>query len=505
MLTITKEQFLKKAAKYNTVLMSAHILADTTTPIQLFHLFNKDAAFLLESKDPLSPWSNYSFIGINPIYYLYDKGGSFIFENKKRETILRGEHVQETWDNVLTYLNVAPNPQLELPFPGGAVGYMGFEAYGCYEPRLAASLDRENPNVSFVFCQTILAYHHGKEELTVIHLQNTADIDGEEAFQNGAYEIESILKAIAVDDSLPVSMVPMTDHIKDDLFANVSSNYTKETFMHHVQKVKEYIAAGDIFQAVLSQRFKVPVQTDGLSLYRVLRKINPSPYLYYIRLDEREIIGSSPERLVKVEREGELEIHPIAGTRKRGNNLAEDEALAKDLLADEKERAEHLMLVDLARNDMGRVSEYGSVKVKEMMQVTHFSHVMHLISKVTGQLKKDTHPFEALFAAHPAGTVSGAPKVRAVEIIEELEQTRRGIYAGAIAYCGFNQAIDSCIAIRTIILQDRVAHVQAGAGIVQDSIPENEYEETRNKARALIYAIKLAELRYEKEEEEENE
>ncbi|WP_280768221.1 anthranilate synthase component I [Salipaludibacillus daqingensis] len=498
MLAMTIDQFKTEAKTYDTVPMSARVFADTKTPIQLFHLFNEQASFLLESKDPLSPWSNYSFIGLNPKYYIEDQSGEFVFKNNHGEVIFKDNEFQAAWQRALKYLNVSPEMP-DLPFPGGAVGYLGFEAYHYYEPRLPSSSGDER-DVFFMFCETILAYQHEKEELTVVHLQDTSQSVPPVAFETGKQRITEILRMIEEDVMTPATMTPLSDSLEEDIFKNVQSNYTKDDYMAHVKEIKEYIAAGDIFQAVLSQRFELPVQSDGLSLYRVLRKINPSPYLYYIRCHDQEIIGSSPERLVKVDVNKELEIHPIAGTRKRGRDAAEDQALADDLLADEKERAEHLMLVDLARNDIGRVSEYGSVKVKDMMDVSYFSHVMHLTTKVTGNLKKQAHPFEALFSTHPAGTVSGAPKVRAVEIIQQLEKMRRGVYAGAIAYCGFNEAIDSCIAIRTIVLKKGVAYVQAGAGVVQDSVPENEYEETRNKAKALIYAIKLAEKRYQQEE-----
>jgi len=498
MLTMTLNQFETEAKTYDTIPMSVRVLADTKTPIQLFQLFNKQAAFLLESKDPLSPWANYSFIGLNPRYYIEDEAGKFVFKNNQGQTILKDNNFQATWEQALKYINVSPEMP-DLPFPGGAVGYLGFEAYQHYEPRVKTTSSEEN-DVFFMFCETILAYHHDKEELAVVHLQNTKQSLPKVSYQQGEQRIQEILRTIEAEVMTPSTMTPLVDLLEDDLFSDVKSNYTKDEYMADVNQIKEYIAAGDIFQAVLSQRFELPVQSDGLSLYRVLRKINPSPYLYYIRCHGQEIIGSSPERLVKVDVNKELEIHPIAGTRKRGKNAAEDQVLADDLLADEKELAEHLMLVDLARNDIGRVSEYGSVGVKDMMHVSYFSHVMHITTKVTGRLKKKAHPFEALFATHPAGTVSGAPKVRAVEIIQELEQMRRGVYAGAIAYCGFNEAIDSCIAIRTIVLKKGVAYVQAGAGIVQDSVPESEYEETRNKAKALIYAIKVAEKRFQKEE-----
>lgn len=494
----TSFQTFEKHAMYHTIPVSTTIVADTKTPIQLFQLFDEEAAFILESKDPVSAWSNYSFIGLSPKYFLLEKDGEFRLEDKLGNVIVKKGSFQEVWKDSIDYLNIAP-VWPDFPFPGGAVGYFSFESYSLYEKKVKSKSTGE-PDVYLVFCETILAYNHQKEELTVIHYQNIDKNSMKRCYEDSQIKVNKLLERIRLGVSQEnTQIVTANDPLDEDVFAGVKSNYEKDTFISDVKKLKEYIEAGDIFQGVLSQRFDLPVKSSGLELYRVLRKVNPSPYLYYLRLGEQEIVGSSPERLVKVDRTGELEIHPIAGTRRRGKTTEEDIYLANDLLQDEKERAEHLMLVDLARNDLGRVSEFGSVTVHDMMTVSYFSHVMHLITKVKGQLRKGINPFEALFSAHPAGTVSGAPKVRAVEILQELEQDRRGVYAGAIAYCGYNGAVDSCIAIRTIILKDGVASVQAGAGVVYDSVPELEWEETRNKARALIYALKVSEQRYHKE------
>ncbi len=291
-------------------------------------------------------------------------------------------------------------------------------------------------------------------------------------------------------------MLKTTPLLDEDVsFEQVSSNYEKQDFVRDVQRIQEYIRAGDVFQTVLSQRFELDVSAAALDVYRILRMVNPSPYLFYLKFAELEIVGSSPERLVQVQ-DGHVEIHPIAGTRKRGRNHEEDEALALELLQDEKERAEHYMLVDLARNDVGRIAEYGSVETPTLLEIGKFSHVMHIVSKVTGRLRQGTKPLEAFMASFPAGTVSGAPKIRAIEILQELEPTRRGIYAGAIGYLGYDGNIDSCIAIRTLTMKNGKAFIQAGAGIVADSVPENEYEETKNKAKALIRAVQLAETMF---------
>jgi anthranilate synthase component I len=497
MFSISKENFIKQAELYQTVALSVTVVADTKTPIQLFRLFDEEASFLLESKDPLSPWSSYSFIGLNPVKFLRDENETFVCRSSDNQKLWSESDLQTAWEKVMDSFHISPVLP-DLPFPGGAVGYLGFEGFRYYEPRIQTPQSGEH-DAYFMFCETILAFHHEDEVLTVTHFQDTSG-GAEAAYAEASERLHEILNSIekGKDGSFP--MISADEQLQEDIFAGVTSNYTKSGYEKDVRKIKEYIAQGDVFQTVLSQRFELPVKSDGLSLYRVLRKVNPSPYLYYIRFPEQEIIGSSPERLVKADKTKELEIHPIAGTRKRGRNSEEDQALAKELAEDEKELAEHLMLVDLARNDLGRVSRYGSIRVHDMMNISYFSHVMHLTTKVTGILKENIHPFEALFSTHPAGTVSGAPKVRAVEIIQELENMHRGVYAGAIAYYGFNKAIDSCIAIRTIVLKNGTAYVQAGAGVVQDSVPELEWEETRNKAKALLFAIKLAEQRLEKEE-----
>lgn len=488
------QQFLTEAKTYNTIPMSTTIVADTKTPIQLFQLFGENAAFLLESNDYLSPWANYSFIGIQPNHFFIEKEGKFCLINQAGDLVLENESLQNGWDESLRYFNVSPTWP-NVPFPGGAVGYFSFEAYGLHEPTIHWE-KKQVPDVYLAFCETILAFHHEKEELMIIHLQSVDGDDQVGSYEKGRGKIISLLTAIQNGDTKQDSTIlPSNEQLTEDLFYGVGMNYQKDKFLQDVNEIKERIQANEVFQVVLSQRFHCEVQSSGFDLYRVLRKVNPSPYLYYLRLGELELIGSSPERQVKIDEARMMEIHPIAGTRPRGKTKEEDEALKDELLADKKELAEHEMLVDLAIEDMTKVSEQDSIFIQEPMSVVYFSHVMHLITKVYGKLKDSFHPFEALLAAHPAGTVSGAPKARAVEVIQQLEGEPRGVYAGAIAYCGFNNAVDSCIAIRTILLKNGVATVQAGAGIVKESDPEKEYEETKNKARGLLYAIKLAEAR----------
>jgi len=356
--------------------------------------------------------------------------------------------------------------------------------------------------MSFVFCETILAYDHHKKELFITHHLNIVGDETNEMLKDLYYEttkkVAAIIDKISKSDAHSKLYEPPID--EEVTYENVRSNYNKRQFLEHVEKIKDYIRSGDVFQAVLSQQFELDITVTGIELYRVLRMINPSPYLFYLKIGDVEIVGSSPERLVQIEN-GHIEIHPIAGTRKRGNSKEEDEALANDLLNDEKEKAEHFMLVDLARNDVGRVAEYGTVEVPVLMEVGKFSHVMHMISKVTGRIAENVHPIDVLFSSFPAGTVSGAPKIRAMQILKELEPTRRQYYAGAVAYLGFDGNIDSCITIRTMVIKGTKAYVQAGAGIVADSVPENEWEETRNKAKALIKAIAVAEKMFVKVKE----
>ncbi|KEF40538.1 anthranilate/para-aminobenzoate synthase component I [Schinkia azotoformans MEV2011] len=380
---------------------------------------------------------------------------------------------------------------------------MGYDSITAFEkvPEHTTN-DLNLKRFSFMFCETMIAFDHEQKELDIIQLVR---LEGNESrnilellYKEVHKKIDLIFDQI-FNSKMKNEGLQAMEQMSEVDFSDVASNYKKHEFIRDVNKIKDYIKAGDIFQTVLSQRFEIPITIKGFDLYRVLRMVNPSPYLFYLKLDDYELIGSSPERLIQIEN-GHLEIHPIAGTRRRGRSKEEDQTLAEELLADEKERAEHYMLVDLARNDIGRVAEFGSVQTPVLMELGKFSHVMHLISKVTGQLKNDVDPIDALISAFPAGTVSGAPKIRAMQILQEMEPTARNVYAGTVAYLGFDGNIDSCIAIRTILVKDNKAYVQAGAGIVADSVPELEYKETINKASALIKSIKLAEKMFQREE-----
>ncbi|WP_332693333.1 anthranilate synthase component I [Halalkalibacter lacteus] len=499
MITPTFLEFQKAADTYKTIPVFQRFFADGLTPVQIVHQLGEQVSFLLESKDEQSSWSRYSFIGLNPMFELVEENGMYRTYSKSREVVIEEKTFQQAFDATMTFLHVQPL-DIPIPFRGGAVGYMSYDAIETIEPTLLTETQQKLPHYQFLFCQTLIAYDHVNKELSVLVHARPSE---EDSLVNTYHEARAEIKRISSLLEQPINGLMLKDVPKTDVdvsFEHVTSNYEKEAFLNDVEKIKEYIRAGDVFQTVLSQRFEMEVSASALDVYRVLRMVNPSPYLFYLKFDQIEVVGSSPERLVQVQ-DGHVEIHPIAGTRKRGKNEKEDLTLAEDLLADEKERAEHYMLVDLARNDVGRIAEYGSVETPTLLSIEKFSHVMHIVSKVTGRLRSGTKPLEALMASFPAGTVSGAPKIRAMEILQELEPTKRGVYAGAIGYLGYDGNIDSCIAIRTMIIENGKAYIQAGAGIVADSIPEKEYEETQNKAKALIRAAQLAEEMFGKREE----
>lgn len=491
----TKSSFLRDARQYSTIPIIRRFFVDTATPIQLFQQLKKEAVFLLESQDSSSPWSRYSFIGLNPYGYVKEENRLYHFQDSSFGISLEDKDFKNLFEKVLAYLNVKPL-NTTVPFYGGAVGCLGYDAITGFEPVPEhGNNDLGLAKVSFLFCETILAFDHEDKELQVFHhvrLKGTeTETEAGERYDQAVKKIGHLFSELN-KSCANRNLFMQSDENKDVDFTRIRSNYEQEHFIRDVNQIKEYIRQGDIFQAVLSQRFEVELHVSGLDVYRALRVINPSPYLFYLAFDGIEVVGSSPERLVQVQN-GKVEIHPIAGTRKRGTTKEEDDALAIDLLQDEKELAEHHMLVDLARNDVGRVAKYGTVETPVLKEIGRFSHVMHLISKVTGELANDQTPIDALLASFPAGTVSGAPKVRAMEILQELEPTARNLYAGGVGYLGFDGNIDSCIAIRTIVVKDGIAYIQAGAGIVADSDPLKEWEESRNKAKAMLKAIESAE------------
>ncbi|MGP4067292.1 anthranilate synthase component I [Halobacillus sp. B29] len=491
----TYERFIQDAREHQTIPVSQSFFTDTLTPIHMFHALNDEAVYMLESQDPESPWSNYSFIGLDPMVEIKEDEAAFVISDFQKKTKESAATFKEAFNHVVNTLNVKP-ADVPLPFKGGGVGYISYDAISDYEPVPRAIQDELNlSNYHLLFCQTLIAYHHKTKEVTIL---TYARVDNESLsstiYEQSRQRIKKVQQRLMNHQGLPDLM--LAGDLEEDAGVELDSNYHPDQFKSDVEKIKEYIRGGDIFQAVLSQRFHTVTERSGFELYRVLRNVNPSPYMFFLKFNDVEVIGSSPERLLEVQ-EGKLEIHPIAGTRKRGATQEEDDALAEELLADEKELAEHRMLVDLARNDIGRVAEFGSVDVTEYMTIGRFSKVMHIISKVVGQLRSDISPIDAVSSAFPAGTLSGAPKVRAMQILRELEPTPRNLYGGGILYFGFDGNIDSCITIRTMTLVGKDLYIQAGAGVVADSDPETEFQETLSKASALKRTIQIAEQVFE--------
>ncbi len=451
-----------------------NIIGDMETPITLYQKYvRKNEGFLLESKE--QPKGRYSFLSTNPFIVVKATGNQITIIQNEQETIKEGRALEEVKSIIEAYEIVNDT---NLPFIGGAVGTVGYDTIKQYEKISAENVDTVGtPDVHLMFVKECIAYDHYNHSISIVVLEeNTAE--GEKAAKKRIKEINRMLKKDIIFEEPEQS----------GEILQFQSNVSKKTFEAAVEKAKQYIYEGDIFQVVLSQRWSAECDTDPFTLYRRLRRLNPSPYMYYFKFEDYYIVGSSPEMLVEC-KQGKIYNCPIAGTRRRGKDEQEDKTLAEDLLSDKKEIAEHIMLVDLGRNDMGRVSKIGSVNVTKYMEVQNYSHVMHLVSLVEGEKREDKDIFEVLMSFLPAGTLSGAPKIRAMEIIEELEISKRGIYGGAIGYFGFNQTMDMCIAIRTMVIKDGIVHIQAGAGIVADSVAESEYEETRNKAQALISAI----------------
>jgi len=465
--------------------------ADLLTPLSVYLKLAKAGknSFLLESVEGGVSLARYSFIGVDP------------------EMIARGT------DTIVTIKDASGERHIDMPmfdflreqfgghevfsehelppFVGGAIGYFGFDCVGWFEPSLRRSAQENDPDAAFMFFRSVIAFDHAKQIVKIISLVLSDETDEE---QHSDLQQEASQRNASIRYRLENDPVELPDNVSTGSNSRVSSNWTKDEFEDAVRNIKELIYAGECYQVVISQCFSRPTTAHPISIYRAMRSLNPSPYMFLLQLPDRCIIGASPELLVK-SGGNDLEYRPIAGTRPRGATAAEDARLAEEMRADKKEVAEHLMLVDLGRNDLGRVAEYGSVRVENLMSVEKYSHVQHLVSYLSAKLRPGLDRFDALAACFPAGTVSGAPKVRAIEIIHSLEPDRRGIYAGAVGYIDYSGNMDTCIAIRTLVLKDGVAHVQAGAGIVADSIPELEYQETVNKARALLKAIEMAEAR----------
>lgn len=465
---------------YNLIPVCKEIFSDIITPIILLRkLAQVDKNYyLLESVEGGERWGRYSFMGFNPVLHVTCKAGAV--------TVKSGEIVTKTAENPMDalrrLLNGYKTPHIDglPPFTGGFVGYFSYEMIGYAEPKLKIK-QNDFKDYDLMLFDKVIAFDHLRQKISIV--ANYKAEDGEQGYHAARLELEKIIHLI--HDPAPLQP------LKADTDPVFTCNTTKDQYCLMVEQAKKYIREGDIFQAVLSRRFEAEYHSSLLNTYRVLRTTNPSPYMYFIQCEEVQIAGASPETMIKLV-DGKLTTFPVAGTRPRGKTQEEDLALEKELLLDEKELSEHNMLVDLARNDVGRIAKYGSVQVEDYMKIHRFSKVMHIASVVTGEIRDDKDSCDTVAALLPAGTLSGAPKFRACEIIDELETEARGIYGGAIGYLDFSGNLDVCIAIRTAVKKGNKVYVQAGAGIVADSIPENEYEECANKAGAVIEAIKKA-------------
>ena len=493
----TLEDFREAAKSGNTIPVYRSILADMETPVSAFYkLMPDDYTFLLESVEGGETLARYSFLGSQP---------SVLFRSKGHQVTIayleKGETVVQEYEDPLNALeelmqNYRPVDNEALPkFHGGAVGYMSYDMVRFVEELPDSTEDElQLPDCFFMIAETLLIFDHVNHQIKVVanaHIDGDGDVDA--AYADALAKIDTLVEKLTTpsEPHLHRSRGEYRERY-DKIISDPQSNFTKPAYEDAVRRAKEYIAAGDIIQVVSSQRFSCPVSVDSFDIYRALRMVNPSPYMYYLKFDGFDIVGASPEMMVRVE-DGIVQTRPIAGTRPRGTTPEKDRELEQQLLADPKERAEHVMLVDLGRNDLGRVCEYHTVEVTDLMIVERFSHVMHIVSHVIGRLREDLTAFDVLRSCLPAGTLSGAPKIRAMEIIDELEPTRRGTYGGAVGYFSFSGSADTAITIRTAVIKDSTAYVQVGGGIVADSVPETEYYETVNKARAMLNAIALAE------------
>ena len=484
----SKEEFIRRSKSGNLVPVYREILADTETPVSAYRKIARGKhSFLLESVEGGEHLARYSFLGTDPFLIFKSKGREVeILEGGREDKVCLedGQDPLHVLRELLSRYKWVDDPDLPR-FCGGAVGYIGYDAVRFFEKLPDDTVDDLGvPDCFFVFADTIVVFDHVKHRMKIL-CNSEVGSDPSGAYDLAVAKIDEIIGRLR--GTQPVGERP---HEPAAALAP-ASNVTQEEYEAAVSAAKEYIKAGDIIQVVLSQRLSVPLEADPFDVYRALRSVNPSPYMFYLVLDDIKLVGSSPEILV-TEEQGKVTVRPIAGTRRRGETEEEDLALEQELLADEKERAEHIMLVDLGRNDIGRVCEYGSVSVDELMVIERYSHVMHIVSNVRGRLADDKNQFDVLRATFPAGTLSGAPKIRAMEIIEEFESTKRGTYGGAIGYFSFSGNMDTCITIRTILVKDGTAYIQAGAGIVADSVPASEYQECMNKAGALLKAIEMA-------------
>lgn len=496
------EDFESQARQGNVVPVVRSVLADLQTPVGAYLAIGSGSnySFLLESVEGGERIARYSFLGAEPEMIVRGRGLlTFVERQGKTETypVVATDWVRDYFRERM----LARRPGL-TPFAGGAVGYLGYDAAQWFEP----ALNRNNssnlaetipisaqPDAVWMFHRNLITFDRLRQRMEIVSIVLTEEAEGSHSRLRQLYD-EAVQRTEEIEAKLlrgttsPIKVKPRREHTKPE----PKSNWSRKGFEEGVRRIQKYIAAGDCYQVVISQRFTTKFADEPLDIYRALRTVNPSPYMFFLRLGEETIIGASPEMLIRCHGQ-RLDYRPIAGTRKRGATETEDWMLGEDLRTDEKEVSEHTMLVDLGRNDLGRVADYGSVKVEELMSIERYSHVQHLVTSLRARLRDGLDRFDALGSCFPAGTVTGAPKIRAMEIIRELEPQQRGVYAGAVLYMDYADNLDSCIAIRTIVLRDGTAYVQAGAGVVADSVPEHEYAETVNKARGLFRAIELAE------------
>jgi anthranilate synthase component 1 len=499
----TLQEFKALAGQGNLIPVTRRLLADIETPLSAYRkIHGEGEAFLFESVEGGEHLGRYSFVGCNPRAVIRQtKGRVELIENGKvLESFQIGAGASaagsalirdglEVVERVMKKYRAVPVRGLPR-FTGGAVGFIGYEFIHDVEPVVPRppNDDLQTPVLYFLIADQLLVFDRVAQTMTVLVNALIEDsVSPEEAYENATGEIDRLVALL--EQPADHSPLAVPDEVTPVAF---ESNVAKEKFFANVLKAKEYIVSGDIIQVVGSQRLSTPIQASPLDVYRAARSVNPSPYMFLLELEGFSLVGASPEIHVRCE-DRKVEIRPIAGTRKRGQTTEEDKALETELLADPKERAEHVMLVDLARNDLGRVCDFGSVEVKDLMIIERYSHVMHIVSQVEGRLRSEKTPYDLMRATFPAGTLSGAPKIRAMQIIAELEQTARGPYGGCVGYFSFNGNLDCCITIRTALLQNGKAYVQAGGGWVNDSTPEGEYQETLNKAKAMLKAVALAE------------
>ncbi len=487
--SVAFDEFCSLATQGNLIPIFREILADFDTPVSAFSKINMGShAFLFESIEGGENWARYSFLGSQPSVVFWEEGGEVITQQGRKQTRVPLkdnplDHIQEAM------ANYQPVDVPGLPrFVGGAVGFLAYDVVRSFESIPEYPKDTlKTPLFAFCITDTLLIFDNIAHTIKVVanaHITSSKKTDLRRIYQKAIGQIDSIITKLRTSRRKPAPT-------KRRAPLKFLSNMTAPEFEKMVHRTKEYIQAGDIIQGVMSQRWQTTIRTNPLEIYRALRVINPSPYMFYLRIAGTELIGASPEVLVRCE-EGKIVVRPIAGTRPRGQTAEEDQQMETDLLADKKELAEHVMLVDLGRNDVGRVAKTGSVNVERFMNIERYSHVMHIVSQVTGELDLQYSSYDVMKACFPAGTLSGAPKIRAMQIIEELEPTRRGPYGGAVGYFSFSGNMDTCINIRTVVAQNQKAYIQAGAGIVADSDPAREYEETQNKAGAMMRALEMA-------------